>query len=56
MAKDAKIRDWYEERALRSRLSADHYIRHLSRAAERLDLTPEQIVGMARSNPDRSGL
>lgn len=53
LTKDPKIQDWYNERALQSRLSADHYIRHLSRAAERLALTPEEIVGMARSKPDR---
>jgi len=53
MAKDPKVRDWYNERALRSRLTADNCIRHLSRAAERLDLTPEEVVGMARTKPDR---
>jgi len=53
IAGDTKVHEWYDERALRSRLSADTYARQLSAISERLELTPEQIVALARGDPDR---
>jgi len=50
---DPKVRSWWEARSLRSRLSADTYLRQFGFLLERLDLTPEKVVGMAKKNPDR---
>ncbi len=48
-----RIRDWYAERCLRSRLSADTYLRQLGLFVERLELTPEGMVVTAKKHPDK---
>jgi integrase len=53
MASDSKMRDWYDEKALRSRLSADTYARMLCLIAERLGMSPEEIVISAKKSPDK---
>jgi integrase len=50
---DPKVRDWYEERSLRSRLSADTYARQLHAISERLEMTPEDVVLLAKKNPNK---
>ncbi len=50
---DPKVRSWWEERSLRSRLSADQHLRLLGYKLERLSLTPPKAVTMAKENPDR---
>ncbi len=50
---DPKVRSWWEARSLRSRLSADQYLRQFGFLLERLELTPERVVGLAKKNPDR---
>ncbi len=50
---DQKVREWYEERSLRSRLSADTYARQLSLICDSLKMTAEQVVVLARDDPDR---
>ena len=50
---DPAIRGWYEERALRSKLSADTYLRQLGGMAQRLQLEPNQIVKLAEKDPDK---
>ena len=50
---DPKVRDWHKEKSLRSRLAADTYARSLSAICERMELTPEEIVSVARRNPDK---
>ncbi|EQD50579.1 integrase/recombinase, partial [mine drainage metagenome] len=52
IASDAKVRDWYNEKSLRSRLSADTYARMLCLISERLGMSPEEIVTSAKQNPD----
>jgi hypothetical protein len=49
---DSRVRNWYAERSLRSRLSADTYARQLSLIAERLGMEPEAIVSEAKRDPD----
>ncbi len=50
---DSKVREWYDERALRSRLSADTYARQLSAISERLGLATEEMVMLASEDPAR---
>lgn len=51
-ASDPKVRDWYNEKALRSRLAADTYVRTLGFVSDRLGLSPEAIVTKAMKEPD----
>ena len=48
-----KIREWYEGRLLRSRLSADTYLRQLGLFIERLGLDADALARAARDDPDR---
>ncbi len=48
-----RVKAWYDERALRSKLSADTYLRQLGGMAERLKLEPDQIVNVAEKDSDR---
>jgi len=50
---DPKVRSWWESRTLRSRLSADQYLRQFGFLLERLGLTPASVVALAKSDPDR---
>jgi hypothetical protein len=47
------VRSWWEARSLRSRLSADQYLRQLGLLLERLELTPLEIGALAKTDPDR---
>ena len=47
-----KIRSWYDARSLRSRLSADQYLRQFGFLLERLDLDPARVVALAKEDPD----
>jgi integrase len=49
---DPKVKAWYDGRALRSRLSADVYLRQLGSMAERLKLSPQQIASLGTTSPD----
>jgi hypothetical protein len=49
---DPKVRAWYDERALRSKLSADTYLRQLGGSLSRLNLTPSGIAELAEQDPD----
>ena len=44
---------WHESRALRSRLSADQYLRQFGLLLERTGLDPERIISLARESPDK---
>ncbi len=46
------MRSWWEERSLRSRLSADSYLRHIGLFVERLDKSPAELLALARNDPD----
>jgi hypothetical protein len=48
-----KIREWYDGRLLRSRLSADTYLRQLGLFVERLGLDADMLARTARNDPDR---
>ena len=50
---DPRVKSWWEERSLRSRLTADHLLRVLGRTLERLNLTPEKVIVLAKKDPDR---
>jgi hypothetical protein len=50
---DPKVKSWWEARSLRSRLSADTYLRQLGFLLERIHLDPDQVVRLARADPDR---
>ena len=50
---DPKVRSWYDARTLRSRLSADQYLRQLGFLLERLELDPAGAVELAKKDPDR---
>ncbi len=50
---DPKVRSWWTARSLRSRLSADQYLRQFGMLLERTDLTPEKVVALAKKDPDR---
>ena len=49
---DPKVRAWYDERALRSKLSADVYLRQLGGMLDRLELTAEGVVDLSQRDPD----
>ncbi len=48
-----RVRAWYDERALTSRLSADVYLRQLGSMAARLGLEPDEIAKIAGRSPVR---
>jgi hypothetical protein len=52
LLRDSKVRSWYEETSLRSRLSADSNVRKLGLLLERLDLTTAGLIRLAREHPD----
>lgn len=47
------VRSWHESRSLRSRLSADQYVRQFGLILERTGLDPTKILDLARTDPDR---
>ena len=47
------IQPWYESRALRSRLSADQYVRQLGLQLERTGLDPQGVLALAKGDPDK---
>ncbi|MCI4323788.1 MAG: hypothetical protein L3K03_07220 [Thermoplasmata archaeon] len=49
---DRKVRSWWEARSLRSRLSADTYLRQFGFLLEKTDLDPAKIVSLAKADPD----
>ncbi len=53
LEKDPRVREWHQEKSLRSRLSADTYARMLVLMSERVGMTPEEIVTTAKKNPDK---
>lgn len=50
---DAKVRSWYDERCLRSRLSADVNLRQLGLLLESIGSNPDDVVHLGREDPDR---
>ena len=50
---DPAVRSWWEARSLRSRLSADQFLRQLGLLLERTSLSPKRITELARREPDR---
>ena len=48
-----RVKSWYDEWALRSRLSADVNLRKLGYLCERLSLDPDALVTVASKDPDR---
>ncbi len=48
-----KVRSWYEGRSLRSRLSADRYLRQLGLLLERIGEDADSVVVLAKEDPDR---
>ena len=44
MLDDSLVRSWWEARSLRSRLSADTYMRHIGLFVERLERRPADIL------------
>jgi integrase len=53
--RDPKVSAWHDSIKLRSPLTADVNVRNLSLLCERLSLSPEQAVELARVDPDRLG-
>ena len=51
LAKDPRVREWHEEKSLKSRLSADTYARMLCLISGRMGMSPEEIVTTAKKNP-----
>ena len=51
LAKDSRVREWHEEKSLKSRLSADTYARMLCLISERMGMSPEEIVTTAKKSP-----
>ncbi len=49
---DPLVRSWWDERSLRSRLSADSYLRHIGLFVERLNRKPAELLALARDDPD----
>lgn len=49
---DPSVHSWWMERSLRSRLSADTYLRHIGLFCERLELRPTGLVELARDRPE----
>jgi hypothetical protein len=52
LLQEPQVRAWWDERSLRSRLSADTYLRHIGLFVERLGLGPAEILALARSDPE----
>ena|GEM_PF-667226 len=50
---DPLVRPWWEGRSLRSRLSADQYLRQLGLLLERTHLTPTQVLALGKDDPDQ---
>jgi len=50
---DQRVKSWWDAKSLRSRLSADNYLRQLGQLCEELDLTPISIMTLARKNPEK---
>ena len=50
---DKKVRTWYDENALRSRLTAEVNLRQMGLFCHGSQLTPRQLVDLGRSHPDR---
>ncbi len=50
---DPRVRSWYEARSLRSRLSADQYLRQFGFLLERIELDPTNVVELAKKDPER---
>lgn len=48
-----KVKAWYDERALRSTLSADIYLRQLGGICAELRLDPDQLAKIAEKDPER---
>ena len=46
------MRSWWDERSLRSRLSADNYLRHIGLFVERFGKSPATLLALARDDPD----
>ncbi|MCI4321734.1 MAG: hypothetical protein L3K05_05455 [Thermoplasmata archaeon] len=53
LLQNPEVKEWYEARRLRSRLSADTYLRQLGLFVERLGLDAEGLARTAREDPDR---
>ncbi len=49
---DPLVRAWWDERSLRSRLSADSYLRHIGLFVERFGKSPAELLSFARNDPD----
>jgi hypothetical protein len=47
-----KVEKWYDERALKSRLSADNDARKLRLTLERLGIGPAEVLDLAKKDPD----
>jgi hypothetical protein len=52
LLQDPLVRSWWEERSLRSRLSADSYLRHIGLFVERFGRSPGELLALARTDPD----
>jgi hypothetical protein len=50
---DPNVKAWYDERALRSRMSADVYLRQLGGMCLRLGLSPAEVAALGKSDQDR---
>ncbi|MGI0156781.1 MAG: hypothetical protein ACREDE_11710, partial [Thermoplasmata archaeon] len=50
---DKRIRTWYDENALRSKLTAEVNLRQLGLFCHVVSLTPAEIVSLGRTNPER---
>lgn len=50
---DRRIRTWYDENALRSKLTAEVNLRQLGLFCHVVKLDPKTVVDLARSNPER---
>ena len=48
-----KVRSWWENKSLRSRLSADQYLRQLGHLLERIGEDPLSVIALAKKSPDR---
>lgn len=46
------MRSWWDERSLRSRLSADSYLRHIDQFVERFGKSPSALLALARDSAD----
>jgi len=53
LLENPRVKSWYDERALSSRLSADVYLRQLGSMAERLRLAPDDLARVAAKDPER---